>query len=116
MSEQDVVFRSDDLTLKGRLSVPAGDGKHPAVIILHGFGSHKDAGNVRQPAEMLQKLGYATLRFDMRGCGDSEGERGNLICLEQVEDTKAAVTFLQSDPRIDAARIAVMGSSFGAAV
>ena len=34
--------------------------------------------------------------FDMRGCGESEGERGNLICLEQVEDTSSALTFLPS--------------------
>jgi pimeloyl-ACP methyl ester carboxylesterase len=75
-----------------------------------------NAGNVRQPCELLGKLGYVTLRFDMRGCGDSEGEKGRVICLEQVEDTRNAVTFLSSQPHVDPKRIAVMGSSFGAAV
>jgi len=31
----------------------------------------------------FDSLGYVTLRFDMRGCGESEGERGRVICLEQ---------------------------------
>jgi pimeloyl-ACP methyl ester carboxylesterase len=56
------------------------------------------------------------LRFDMRGCGESEGERGNLICLEQVEDTSSALTFLTKHPAVDPNHIAVVGSSFGGAV
>jgi alpha-beta hydrolase superfamily lysophospholipase len=61
-------------------------------------------------------LGYVTLRFDMRGCGESEGQRGKVICLEQVQDTQAAIDFLQTRPEVDASRIGVMGHSFGAAV
>ena len=52
----------------------------------------------------------------MRGCGDSEGEFGRVICLEQVEDTRSALTFLASHPAVDPKRIAVVGSSFGGAV
>ena len=65
---------------------------------------------------MLSELGYVTLRFDMRGCGDSEGEFGRVICLEQVEDTRNALTFLAQHPAVDPERIAVIGSSFGGAV
>ena len=50
--------------------------KRPAFIVLHGFGSTRHAGNVKQPCAMLEKLGYVTMRFDMPGCGDSEGPRG----------------------------------------
>ena len=52
----------------------------------------------------------------MRGCGDSEGERGRVICLEQVEDTRNALTFLAQHPAVDGKRIGVIGSSFGGAV
>ena len=57
-------------------------------------------------------LGYATLRFDMRGCGDSQGARGRVICLEQVEDTKSALSFLAGRPEVDAERIGVIGHSW----
>ena len=67
-------------------------------------------------ARLLAGFGYLTLRFDMRGCGDSEGQRGKVICLEQVEDTKSAVSYLQSLPYVDTNRIGVLGHSFGAAV
>jgi alpha-beta hydrolase superfamily lysophospholipase len=52
----------------------------------------------------------------MPGCGESEGDRGNLICLEQVRATRDALTMLAQHPNVDAGRIAVTGSSFGAAV
>jgi alpha-beta hydrolase superfamily lysophospholipase len=65
---------------------------------------------------MLEKLGYVTLRFDMPGCGASEGEKGLLICLDQVQATSDALTFLAKHQHVEPDRIAVIGSSFGAAV
>lgn len=119
MIEQDVVFASDGLKLTGTVTLPeglaAGD-KRPAFLILHGFGSTRHAGNVKAPAARFAKLGYVTLRFDMRGCGTSEGRRGHFICLEQVSDTRNALSFLAGHPQVDPDRIGVIGSSFGAAV
>jgi dipeptidyl aminopeptidase/acylaminoacyl peptidase len=119
MAEQDVTFISDGLKLTATIGLPddlkPGE-KRPAFMVLHGFGSTRHAGNVVGPCNILNRLGYATLRFDMRGCGDSEGEKGRLICLEQVSDSRNALTFLQGHPGIDGQRIGIMGSSFGAAV
>jgi uncharacterized protein len=116
--EQRVGFTSGGLKLSGVLHLP--DGAPPAgraaFLVLHGFGSNKDGGTALIAAKMFAGLGYAALRFDMRGCGESEGERGRVICLEQVEDTKSALAYLASHPGIDPSRIAVMGHSFGAAV
>lgn len=119
MAEQDITFISDGLTLTGTISTPDGldtNEKRPAFMVLHGFGSTRHAGNVQTPCAMLNKLGYVTLRFDFRGCGTSEGEHGRLICMEQVSDVKNALTMLQAHPNVDPDRIAVAGSSFGAAV
>src|SRR5438309_11090645 len=52
----------------------------------------------------------------MRGCGDSQGARGRTICLEQVEDTRAALDYLSRNENVDTRRIGVIGHSFGAAV
>jgi len=117
--QETLTFMSDGLKLSAAISLPEGlapGEKRPAFIILHGFGSTKKAGNVVTPAAMLNRLGYVAMRFDMRGCGESEGEHGRLICLEQVSDTRNAMTLLQGHPNVDPARIGVMGSSFGAAV
>lgn len=117
--EEKVSFKSGDLTLSGVVHRPddmtEGE-RRPAVLVLHGFGSRKDAGNVTGPTNMFINWGYVVLRFDMRGCGESEGLFGHLLCLDQVEDTRAAITFMESRPEVDPDRIAVVGSSFGAAV
>jgi pimeloyl-ACP methyl ester carboxylesterase len=119
MAEQRVTFKLEGLTLAGAVRLPDGiatNERRPAFIVLHGFGSNMNAGNVRTPCAMLEELGYVTLRFDMPGCGDSEGEKGRLICLEQVGAVSAALSLLAQHPHVEPARIAVMGSSFGAAV
>lgn len=116
--ERPIKFPSGALELSGVLHLPAGHTGEavPCFVVLHGFGSNKDATNVRGPVQMLNEWGYAAFRFDMRGCGESEGEFGRVICLEQVADTRAAIDVLQTVPEVDADRIGLIGSSFGAAV
>ena len=90
--------------------------RRPAFLALHGFGSSKDSAMMQTVTRLLTSLGYVALRFDMRGCGESEGQRGRVICLEQVQDTGGALEFLAGTGRVEAERIGVFGHSFGAAV
>ncbi len=117
--EHQVTFESDGLTLTGVVHTPddmePGE-RRPAMMVLHGFGSNKSSGNAIGPAEMFCDWGYVTMRFDFRGCGESEGEYGRIICLEQVADTRNALSYLQTRDDVDADRIGALGSSFGAAV
>ncbi|HEY7243056.1 MAG TPA: alpha/beta hydrolase [Xanthobacteraceae bacterium] len=119
MHESTVTIASAGLRLAGTLRLPerlASTERRAAFLVLHGFGSNRGSSNVLQPSKVLGELGYVTLSFDMRGCGESEGERGRVICLEQVEDTRNALTFLTAQTGVDAERIGVIGSSFGGAV
>src|SRR5215831_12135984 len=119
MAEEKISFTSKGLKLAGTVRVPDGVGRHerrPAFMVLHGFGSNQNSSNVAEPCAMLEKLSYATLRFDMPGCGQSEGEKGLLICLDQVQATSDALTMLAKHPNVEPDRIGVIGSSFGAAV
>ena len=119
MTEEAVTIPSAGLKLSGVVHVPRAlrpSERRGAFLVLHGFGSNKTSSNTMQPTKVLSELGYVVLRFDMRGCGDSEGEIGRVICLEQVEDTRSALTFLARHPAVDPERIGLIGSSFGGAV
>jgi len=114
-----VVFESNRLKLAGVIHWPvaaSGRERAPAFLVLHGFGSTKDSNGSVATAQHLATRGYLALRFDFRGCGESEGERGLVLCLDQVADTRSAVSYLQSRPDVDAERIGLVGASFGGAV
>lgn len=90
--------------------------KYPCIIVLHGFGSNKDGANVRVPCALYNKLGYFALRFDMQSCGESGGALGMVLCEDQVKNTKDVISYVQTRSEIHAEKIALSGSSFGAAV
>ncbi|MBI3076859.1 MAG: alpha/beta hydrolase [Deltaproteobacteria bacterium] len=117
--EERVTFPSDGLKLSGIVRVPSdlrpGE-RRPAFLVLHGFGGNKDNTGQIAVAKLFADWGYVTMRFDFRGCGESEGEHGRILCLDQVTDTSNAVTYLAGRAEVDPGRIAVVGSSFGAAV
>ena len=117
--EERVQFLSDGLRLAGIVHRPEGiraGERRAAFLVLHGFGSNKDSSTSITVARFFASLGYVVLRFDMRGCGESEGARGRVICLEQVEDTKNAFEFMADRAEVNPRCIAVFGHSFGAAV
>jgi len=117
--QEKLSFYSDGLKLSAVLHVPEGRQKGqrlPAFIVLHGFVGSKDESHAEIQARMLEAMGYVALRFDFRCCGESEGERGQVRCFDQVADAKNAFTFLAGRDEVDSARIGVVGHSFGAAV
>ena len=82
VEEKKIHFFSDGLRISGFLSYPPEVPKPvPVVILLHGFTSHKDedrietegVGMFRYAAYKFAKSGFACLRFDFRGHGDSQG-------------------------------------------
>ena len=117
--QRDVFFDSDGLKLAGVLHTPddmkPGE-RRPTIAVLHGFGGTKNGGVPPAVAAILEDMGYVVLRFDMRGCGNSQGTPGRVICLEQVQDTRNAISFLETCAEVSKTKIGVLGFSFGAAV
>ena len=117
--QEKLSFRSDGLKLSAVLHVPEArrpGQRLPAFIVLHGFVGSKDESHAEIQARMLEEMGYVALRFDFRSCGESEGERAQVRCFDQVADAKNALTFLAEREEVDPTRIGVVGHSFGAAV
>ncbi|HKT18309.1 MAG TPA: alpha/beta fold hydrolase, partial [Stellaceae bacterium] len=115
--EQAIGFSSDGFALKGVLHVPEGAARpRPAIILCHGFGGSCRGAGHPELAQALARAGYVVLRFDFRGCGQSEGARGSVICLEEVSDLFHAIDFLETQVEVDRDRIGVIGASLGGSV
>ena len=115
--EQVVTFLSDGLTLRGVLHVPDGaKGPRPALILCHGFGGSCRGAGHPELARALEGAGYVALRFDFRGCGESDGAKGSVICMEEVDDLRRAIDFVDTQPSVDRARLGVIGASLGGSV
>src|SRR5262245_36860240 len=81
--EREVTYTNaaDKTTLAGTLTVPAGKGPHPAVLLLPGSGP-VDRNETMLPghkpfmviADHLTRRGIAVLRTDDRGVGESGGD------------------------------------------
>ncbi len=64
----------DGIRLNAKLDMPAEHGeKCPLVIVIHGFTGHMEERHITAVAETLNGIGFATLRVDMYGHGNSEG-------------------------------------------
>jgi len=111
------------LRIKGKLSIPTGGGKNcallprrlPAVLILHGSSGVDARGDFHQ--EALNAAGIATLQIDMweaRGV-TGLGNRPAAPILT-YPDAFSALAWLNAHPRIDPARIGVLGFSWGGVI
>ena len=86
----------------------------PALLFVHGLGSHRRGEKVLYFAERFQAAGRAVAALDLRGHGDSDGAMRDLTMRRMLADLDAAAAWLRerSAPR----RILLVGSSMGAAV
>lgn len=95
-------------TLHGEILIPKGKGPFPGAVLCHGMGADHRA--MRPSAQRLARKGVATLTFDFRGHGKSDG----IIDGNEARDVIAALKFLRNHPKIDPWRIALVGHSLGA--
>lgn len=86
------VFRSfDGLALRGTLVQPDA-GSRAVVVLVHGGGVTRDEGGFfTRIAEGLAGVGIASLRFDLRGHGESEGRQEELTLASILNDIDAAL-------------------------
>src|SRR6266536_3053662 len=104
------------VTLTGELRIPRpGTDRLPAVILLHGYGG-LSGGREAEWARELNGIGVATLMLDSftgRGIVSTGENQAQLGRLAMIVDAYRALDVLSRHPRIDPARIAVMGFSRG---
>jgi pimeloyl-ACP methyl ester carboxylesterase len=110
-------FASDDgIRLAYRLELPAGRPPFPAFVIGHGSG-RLNRTTAEPIARGLLERGFAVLRYDKRGVGQSEGEytgvgvANDTMITRLAYDMAAGVALLRDQPEIDDDGIGVGGIS-----
>jgi uncharacterized protein len=107
----------------GTLNTPDDD-PAPVVLLFHGFTGVRDElpvattdeGVFSRTARLLADAGYASLRIDFRGSGDSPGAFADTTFEGQVADGLATMAWVSADARVRGDDLAIIGWSQGGLV
>jgi dienelactone hydrolase len=105
---------SGGVRLSGELLVPAGGGRHPAVVMIGGSG-RSTRELYREQGEFLAQHGVAALIYDKRGAGDSTGS-SDYRYADLAGDARAAVTMLGARAEVRPGSVGVWGFGEGGLV
>lgn len=103
----------------GTLTIPAGPKNYPAIVLISGTGKQDRDGTMaghpmfRVLADSLTRRGFAVLRTDDRGVGETTGKYEDATTRDFADDALAAVAFLKQHKAIR--EIGLMGHSEGGA-
>jgi alpha/beta superfamily hydrolase len=117
MIENRVKFPCGDLILEGMTVVPESKGPFPGVVVCHPhslYGGEMNNNVVVPICQALAQASIASLRFNFRGVGASQGKFADGI--GEREDVVAAISYLSTLEAVDKERIGLCGYSFGGAV
>ena len=88
----------------------------PGVVMYHGFMASKCQPPHRlfvQLAEAIAGLGIVSLRIDLPGRGDSEGDTIDMTAEGDLAAAQQVIDLLAMQPDVDGARIGLVGISWG---
>jgi fermentation-respiration switch protein FrsA (DUF1100 family) len=110
---REIEFKSGGDTIRGWFYTPDdGEGPFPTVMLAGGWCYVKE---IVQPvyAEMYAEAGIASVLFDYRNFGESDGDRRqHLNPFDQIDDYKCAIDFAETLDEVDNDRIGVWGISY----
>jgi dienelactone hydrolase len=122
VSSNSVTYEAQDgVRIAASFFAPPGVPNPPVVILFHEEGGTRAQWDVLVP--ILVREGYAVLVPDIRGHGESttatrDGQpqpyQFNGSSVEAMQDVAAALQWLKAQGGVDASRVGVIGSRFGA--
>lgn len=119
IESSDVAYEADGVAYSGYLARPAGEGRHPGVMVVHDWLGVTDY--VRMRCDMLARLGYVAFAADVFGADVRPGpEEAAAVAGGFYQDRPLwrkrlveAFAHLRGEPPVDPARTAAIGYCFG---
>lgn len=101
--------------LRGLLSMPDDENYKNIVTMFHGYTGHKNEHGFlfKQLTKTFVELGYATIRFDFSGSGDSDGEYYEMTYFTELEEARAIINYAY---KMANKPIIALGFSMGGAI
>ncbi len=97
--------------------------KLPGILLIHGSGKQdRDEtfglfnGTFREMAMFLSENGFATIRYDKRGVGQSGGDFLASGLYDFARDAESVFNYLKSKEEVDSSQIFLIGHSYGGKV
>lgn len=123
LSRYAVRYRSGDLRITGVLGVPSGGGRHPVVVVAHGYADPRayTTGSMMVREQVaLVRSGFVSLAIDYRNYAGSSRETGDPVArpLGYPADLVNAVAAVRASrlPFLDGSRVGLLGRSMGGGV
>ncbi|HET8776422.1 MAG TPA: alpha/beta fold hydrolase [Candidatus Limnocylindria bacterium] len=136
MRSEDLRFRAGDASLAATLTIPETDERAPWAVLIPSWlprdrdggwdraghpgwfapvSDHRD-GIFARLAAALAHRGVASLRYDPRGCGESDGAWERTDLFTRIDDARDAIGAMRSRRELDLRRCAIVGHGEGAAI
>jgi len=118
IKEEFLRLRSGYYDIPALISRPEGEDNPPIIIFCHGFGGNKTEKNrlFFRLASKLNKKGFATVRFDFTGFGDSAAPSTSFSLSQAVLDLESVFVYLNKHSFGDTSRVGVIAYSLGGLV
>ena len=122
--EKTVRISSGGISLGATLTLPAGSGPFPTVLLVQDLmptdrdgndpgNPYSRAGTWKQLAYCLASDGLASLRYDIRGVGESEGTLEKAMPSDRVQDIEALAAWLKSQTTTRDGKVILLASGLG---
>jgi len=112
MAERQVTFDIDGVRMYGMIHLP--DSARAGLVFCHPFAEERKSAYraMVSAARAFVDAGIAVLRFDYRGCGESEGEFEDATVSTRLADIERAMELLKQEAGLD--RVGLLGLRLGA--
>lgn len=136
---EELRFRAGEASLAGTLALPPGpdDGRRPWALLVPSWlprgrdggwdreahpswfaatGPDETPGPLARLADGLAERGVASLRYDPRGCGASDGRWAETDLFTRIDDARDAIGAMRSRRDLDLRRTAIVGHGEGGSI
>lgn len=115
MTKQVEITNRDGHILRGIVNIPEDGTRFPAIVNVHGFTGNKSGYKsiYTHTARLLAEHGFASVRFDLYGNGESDGEFEDMTFTGILHDIEDIINWTKTQDFANPDKIILSGQSMG---